>query len=156
MALEQLRRKRRAEVLDHLRVRRQRDVAHVLDTAADRDVVHAGRDERRREVHGLLRRPALAVDRRRRRLDRQARLQPRVAADVVRLLAVLLHAAGDHVLDEYRVDAGAIDHLDERRPEQDVGMDVLVVALLRMPAPHRGADSLDDHDLTAFHCDSFS
>ena len=35
-------------------------------------------------------------------------------------------------------------------------MDVFVIALLRMPAPDRRADSLNDHDLAAFHCDSFS
>ena len=57
------------------------------------------------EVDGLLGRAALAVDRRRRRLDRQALLQPGVAGDVEGLLAELLHAAGDDVLDLGRVDA---------------------------------------------------
>ena len=56
-------------------------------------------DLRGREVHGLLRRAALKVDRRRRGLDREALLQPGVAADVQALRAELRDAAGDHVLD---------------------------------------------------------
>jgi hypothetical protein len=62
-------------------------------------------------------RPALAVDRRRGSLDRQSGLQPGVAADVVGLLAVLLDAACDHVVDLTRVDAGPPQHFDERRAE---------------------------------------
>ena len=62
-------------------------------------------DQRRAEVNGLLGRAALAVDRRRGGLDRQALLQPGVARDVEGLLAELLHAARDHVLDLGRVDA---------------------------------------------------
>ena len=75
------------------------------------DVVDAGGDQRGGEVDGLLGRAALAVDGRRRRLDRQPGLQPGVAGDVERLLAELLHAAGDHVLDLGGVDPGALDHL---------------------------------------------
>ena len=62
-------------------------------------VVHARGDQRRAEVHGLLRGTALPIDGGRRRLRRQPRLQPRVAPDVEHLLAVLLHAARDHVFD---------------------------------------------------------
>ena len=58
-----------------------------------------GGDQRGAEVHGLLRRAALAVDGRRGGLDRQPGLQPRVARDVPGLLADLLDAAGDDVLD---------------------------------------------------------
>ena len=54
------------------------------------DVVDAGRDQRRGEVDRLLGGAALAVDRRRRGLDRQAGLEPGVAADVDALLAELL------------------------------------------------------------------
>ena len=121
----------------------------MLDARADHDVVDAGRDERRAEVDRLLGRAALAVDRGRRRLDRQAFLEPRVARDVEALLAELLHAAGDHVLDLARADAGALEQLGVAAPEQIVRMDVLVVALLRVPAPDRRAHRLDDDDLAA-------
>ena len=45
-------------------------------------------------------------------------LQPGVAADVEGLLADLLDAAGDHVLDVARRDAGALDHRLERLAQQ--------------------------------------
>ena len=64
-----------------------------------------------REVHGLLRGAALAVDGRGGRLHRQPGLEPRVAAHVEHLLAVLLHAARDHVLHLGSVDPGALDDL---------------------------------------------
>ena len=83
------------------------------------------------------------------RLDRQAGLQPGVAPDVEHLLAVLLDAAGDDVLDLGGVDPGALDDLGVGRAEQLVGVDVLVVALLRVPAPDRRAGGLDDDDLAA-------
>ena len=103
--LHQLGREREAELLLGLHAGRERQVAHVLDAAADDDVVDAGGDQRGGEVDGLLGRAALAVDRRRRRLDREALLQPGVARDVEGLLAELLHAAGDDVLDLAGVDA---------------------------------------------------
>ena len=124
----------------------------MLDAGSDRGVVHAGGDQRRGEVHGLLRRAALAVDGRGRRLDRQPRLQPRVAAHVEHLLAVLLHAARDDVLDLGGIDPGTLDDLGVGLREQLVGMDVLVVALLRMAAPDRRPDCLDDYDLTPLLC----
>src|SRR5207237_5549434 len=79
----------------------------------------------------------------------EARLEPRVATDVEHLLAVLLHAAGDHVLDLPGVDPGARDDLRVTLPEQLVRVRVLVVALLRVAAPDGRPDRLDDHDLTA-------
>src|SRR5581483_8619900 len=151
VALEKLRRVRRAVVLGDLAGRRERDVAHVLHAATDGDVVYAGRDQRGREVHRLLRRGALAVDGRGRRLDREPSLQPGVAADVVRLLAVLLHAAGEHILDRLCRDPRPLDHLDPRPAEELVRVDVLVVTLLGVSATDRGADCFDDHDLAAFH-----
>jgi hypothetical protein len=126
-------------------------VAHVLDTAADRDVVHSARDERGREVDRLLRRAALAIDRRRGRLDREPRLEPRVAADVVRLLAVLLHAASDHVLHGFGGDPRALDNGAPSPSEQVVRMDVPVIALLRVPAADGSSNRLDDDDLATFH-----
>src|SRR5262249_33377084 len=83
------------------------------------------------------------------RLDRQPLLQPRVARDVEALLAELLHAARDDVLDLARVDPRAVEHLGVTAPEEVVRMDVLVVALLRVPAPDRRAHGLDDDDLSA-------
>jgi hypothetical protein len=87
------------------------DVAHVLDAAADRDVVDARGDQGRGEVDPLLGGAALAVDGRRRDLDRKPGLEPGVTADVHPLLAELLHAAADHVADLGRIDAGAGDEL---------------------------------------------
>ena len=147
--LQQLGRPGRADVVDPLEAHSHRDVAHVLDAGSDGDVVHAGGDQRGGEVHGLLRGAALTIDGRGRRLDRKSGLEPGVAADVEHLLAVLLHAARDHVLDLGCVDSGALDDLGVGLPEQRVRMDVLVVALLRVPAPNRGACGLDDHDLSA-------
>ena len=83
------------------------------------------------------------------RLDRQAGLEPGVAADVERLLAELLHAAGDDVLDLRRVDPGALDQLGVGLGEQVRGVDVLVVALLLVAAADGRAHRLDDHDLAA-------
>jgi hypothetical protein len=141
-----------ADLVDPVEAHAHRDVAHVLDARADDDVVDAGGDERRAEVHRLLGRAALAVDRRRRRLLGQAGLEPRVARHVEHLLAVLLHAARDDVLDLTRVDARALDHLGVGRAEQLVRMRVLVVALLLVPAPDRRADGLDDDDLATLLC----
>ena len=73
VARHQLVRPRRADLVDEVEGDAHRDVAHVLDAAADHDVVDAGADERGAEVDGLLGRAALAVDGRRRRLDREAR-----------------------------------------------------------------------------------
>ena len=75
------------------------------------DVVDAGGDQRGGEVDRLLGGAALAVDGGRRGLDRQPGLEPGVAADVDRLLAELLHAAGDDVLDLGGIDPGAVDQL---------------------------------------------
>ena len=90
---------RRAALGHHLHAVGEGDVAHVLDAGADHDVVDAGGDQRRGELDGLLGGAALAVDRGCRGLDRQAGLEPGVAADVHALLAELLHAARDDVLD---------------------------------------------------------
>ena len=83
------------------------------------------------------------------RLDRQPGLEPGVAADVDALLAELLDAAGDDVLDLGGVDPGALDHLAVGLRQQVRGVDVLVVALLLVAAADRRADGLDDHDLAS-------
>ena len=120
----------------------------MLHAGADDGVVHARGDQRRREVHGLLGRAALAVDGGGGRLDREPGLEPGVAADVEHLLAVLLDAAADHVLDLGGVDPGAVDDLGEGLAEKLVRVGVLVVALLRMAAPDRGAHRIDYDYLT--------
>ena len=121
----------------------------MLDAAADGDVMDAGGDQRGGEVDCLLRRPALAVDRGRRGLDRQPGLEPGVAGDVDALLAELLHAAGDDVLDLGGVDAGPLDHLAVALGQQVRGVGVLVVALLLVAAPDRQASGLHDHYLAS-------
>src|SRR5262245_34919812 len=148
----------RADVVDPLEAHAHRDVAHVLDAGADDGVVHTGRDQSRAEVDRLLRRTALAVDGRGGRLDRQAGLEPGVAADVEHLLAVLLDAAGDDVLDLGRVDPGALDDLCVALAEERVRMGVLVVALLGMAAADRRPRGLDDDYLAPvpiLHLDRF-
>src|SRR3954454_1209517 len=109
----------------------------------------AGGDERRAEVHGLLSRAALAVDRRRGRLDGQALLEPCVARDVEGLLAELRDTAGDDVFDLGWIDPGAAEDLGVGPAEQLRRVGVLVVALLPVPTPDRRANRLDDDDLAA-------
>ena len=118
VVVEQLGRERRADDVLELAPDEHRDPPHRLDARADRDVVDAARDQRRAEVDRLLGRAALTVDRRRRGLVGQSGLQPRVPADVERLLAVLLHAACEHVVDLRALDAGARQHLGVGRGEQ--------------------------------------
>ena len=96
-------------LVHHLGGVRERDVAHVLNAAADHRVVDAGGDHRRGVVHGLLARAALAIDGRRGGLDGQTRLEPGVAGDVDALLAELLDATTDDVLDLLGVDPGAVE-----------------------------------------------
>ena len=103
----------------------------------------------RGEVDGLLGGAALAVDGGGGGLDREPGLEPGVAGDVDALLAELLHAAGDDVLDLGGVDPGPLDDLAVGLGEQVRGMGVLVVALLLVAAADRRARRLDDHDLAA-------
>ncbi len=123
------------------------DVPHVLDAAADGDVVDAGGDQGRGEVDALLGGAALTVDRGRGDLDRQPGLEPGVATDVHSLLAELLDAAADDVADLVGIDPGAIEERAVDRRQQRRGMDVLVVALLRVPAADGQPCRLDDDDL---------
>jgi hypothetical protein len=70
---------------------------------------------------------------------------PSVATDVERLLADLVHAAGDHVVDELRVDAGAL-----RQPGQDQTQEVGRVHTLQaaLTPSNGGADGVDDNCFT--------
>ena len=88
--------------------RAHRGVGHALDARRDGDVVGAGHDALGGEVDGLLRRSALAVDRRGGHRLGPARRQHRVAADVERLLGDLHDAAHDDVVDQRRVELVAL------------------------------------------------
>src|SRR5690606_4732096 len=119
------------------------------DAAGDDDVVDAGGDQGGAVVDGLLGRAALAVDGCGRGLHRQAGLEPGVAADVERLLAELLHAAGDDVTGLRRVDTAALEELAVGPRQQVRGVQVAVVALLRVAAADRRPHRLDDYHLAA-------
>ena len=72
----------------------------------------------RSEVHGLLARTALAVDRHAGHVVGEPGGQPRGARDVAGLRAERVDAAEDHVVDQRGVDAGAIDErFDDVRAE---------------------------------------
>src|SRR5215211_267239 len=109
----------------------------------------AGSDQCGAEVDGLLGRAALTVDGGGGRLHREPGLEPCVPGDVDPLLAELLHTARDDVLNLGGVDPGAVDQLGVGLREQAGGMDVLVVALLLVPAADREASGLDDHYLAS-------
>ena len=85
------------------------DAAHRLDAARDADVDGARGDQAGDQIVGLLAAAALAVDRRRADVLRQAGDQPADAGDVVGLLAELRDAAADDLLDVTGVDAGLLD-----------------------------------------------
>ena len=62
-----------------------------------------------------------------------------------------LERAADHVADLQGLDARALQDLRVGRPEQRVRVDVPVVALLRVAAPDRRPDGLDDDDFATLH-----
>ncbi|GAB4697760.1 hypothetical protein MOKP118_11840 [Mycobacterium avium subsp. hominissuis] len=93
--------------------RAHRGARHRLDAAGDDDVVVPGDHARRREVDGLLARPALPVDGHARHGLGPAGGQQRGAADVEGLFAGLHDAAPDDVVDDARVDAGLVDQAVE-------------------------------------------
>ena len=93
---------------------------------------------------GLLRRAALAVDRRGGHVVGQAGQQPRRPRHVEALLAGLGHASADDLLDRRRVDARPLDDLDLRRA-QEVGRPQAREPPVALP--DRGADRLDDYRL---------
>jgi hypothetical protein len=67
-----------------------------------------------REVHGLLARPALPVDRRPRHLVGESGREPARARDVAGLWADRVDAAEHDVVDRDRIDAGALDERADR------------------------------------------
>ena len=112
---------------------------HASATSTTPDADHRGREVRR-----LLRRAALAVDGRRRDLEREPGAQPRGAGDVERLLADLAHAAADDLADLERVDAGPLDRGPLHEAEQVGGVHGGERAVA---APERRAHGLDDDDV---------
>src|SRR5438552_2141596 len=122
------------------------DVPHVLHATRDDDVGVPGRDRVGAEVDGLEARPALPVDRRPRDLDRQPGEETDHARDVEALLALLVGAAEDDILDRRGIEAPAREERPHAHDAQVVGADVLEDALLRMSLPDGGADSVDHYD----------
>ena len=81
--------------------------AHGLDPACDKSVAFAGQDRTGGQVHGVQARGAVAVDRQAGDIDGKAGQQRRHAGHVTVVLARLVAAAGEHVVQQGRVDAGA-------------------------------------------------
>src|SRR5262249_10634569 len=108
----------------------------------------AGDDALGSEGHGLLRRAALAVDRRRRDVPRKAAGDPRVAAHVAALLPRLGHAAADDVVDRPRVDVVALEQRAQGEPEE-IGR--VPAGQRALPLADRGTHGVDDDGLTYVH-----
>ena len=90
--------------------------AHRLCAARDRRRAEPAHDPFCGEGNGLQARRAEPVDRRRRRLDRNACAETRDARDVQSLLRLRHCASQDHVVDIGRLDAGgAAQHLGDDR-----------------------------------------
>jgi hypothetical protein len=96
---------------------------HRFDTAADEHVAVTDRDRVGRRVDRLEPGPAQPIDRQPADLDRQPGEEEGHPGHVAIVLAGLVGAAEDDVLDEGRVDAGAIDDGPDRRRRQVVGAD---------------------------------
>ena len=124
-----------------LDVRRAR---HRLDAAADEHVAVADRDRVRRGVDRLEARAAQPVDGQAADLDREVGQQQRHPGDVAVVLAGLVGAAEDDVLDEGRVDAGAVDDGAQHGGGEVVRPDARERAAV---AADRRADGLDDPGL---------
>src|SRR5581483_4514318 len=122
--------------------RAHRDARHALDAGGDHEVVDAGHHSLGGEVGGLLRGPALPVDRGRGNGLRQAGREPGVPADVQRLVADLRHAPGDVVMDRGGVDPGTLDQPRQTRCEQLHRVELGVGAA---SAANGGANRLEDH-----------
>ena len=130
------------------RVRGHRHAAHRLDTAGHGEVVRTGDHALRGEVHRLLRRPALPIDRRAGHRLGQPCAHPRVADHVGRLLPHLGDATADHVVDALGVDSGPRHEVVEHQPEQIGRMPARQPALA---LADRRADGVDDDRFTWRH-----
>ena len=130
-----------------LDVRQQRNPGHRLDAARQTGVDDTGRDLCRDQLHRLLTRTTLGVDGRHAGPLRQARMQPRIAADVRRLLSGLRDAAADHLLDQGRIEVQAFEDSGLHRTQQLRGVQS------RQPATtstDRRPRHIHDHRVT--HC----
>ena len=105
--------------------RSHRDARHRFDARCDDDVVRAGDHALRGEMDGLLAASALPVDRRTRYRLGKSRGQQGVARDVDGLIAHLCHGAGDHVVDQHRVDARPLDQRAQTVGEKIRGVDAV-------------------------------
>ena len=121
--------------------RAHRHPGHALDAGGDHHVVRAGDHALGREVRGLLGRAALTVDGRADRRLGEPGGEGGVAAHVDCLVPHLHDAAHDHVLDQSRVEARALDQSIQRERGEVDGMDVLERAV---PPPLGGADGVHD------------
>ena len=144
VTLEQLGREPTPELRLMTLVDPEADVAHVLDATCDDNLIGLRLDPQRREVHCLLTGSAANVDRGGAGLLGKPLLEPRRAGDPSRLLACLIDAADDDVVDLPRVDAGSRNEALVGSPEEIRRMNVLVDALLGMPAPNRRANGIDN------------
>ena len=118
---------------------------HRFDTATDEHVAVADRDRMRRRVDRLEPRPAQPVDGQATDLDREVGEQERHPRDVAVVLAGLVRAAEDDVLDEGRVDAGTVHQPAQDRGGQVVRADAGQGAAV---ATDGGPDRLDDPGFT--------
>jgi hypothetical protein len=122
-----------------------RRASHRFDASADEHVPIADRDRVRRRIDGLEAGAAQAIDRLAADLDREARQQRRHSGDIAVVLAGLVRAAEDDVLDEHRIEAGAVHHRPEHEGGKVVGSDARQRTAV---APDRRPDRLDDPGLT--------
>ena len=122
-----------------------RRAGHRFDAAADEHVAVADRDRVRRRVDRLEPRAAQPVDGQATDLDREVREQERHPRDVAVVLAGLVGAAEDDVLDEAGVDAGTVHQPAQDRGGQVVRPDAGQGAAV---ATDRGPDRLDDPGFT--------
>jgi len=93
-------------------------------------------------VGALLTGAALRVDHRTGGVLGQPRVQPGPPDHPVGLLAGLSDDTADDLLDEIRVDSGALEHLTLRETEESGGVHAGEPAL---PLAEWGADGIDDH-----------
>jgi hypothetical protein len=121
--------------------RAERHPCHRLDAAGHDQVVLPAHHHARREVERALARAARAVDRGPGHRLGPARREHGVAADLRGLVAHLVDAAPQHVVDELGVDPRAL----RQRGEHDRGQ-VHRVHVGQRPAPlaDRGSDGVDD------------
>src|SRR4030095_9433069 len=118
---------------------------HVLDAAGNDHIVLAGHDAHRREVRRLLAGAAHPVESRAAHVDREPRDERGVPRDVEPLLAELVDAAQNDVLDVRRIDAAPPDEIVQAESGQVVGADSGELAAL---SPDRGTHRAHDDRIT--------